>query len=100
MGKYQWDRVEKKYGLCMYFTEALTVLCLILYFLSRDIFIGVLAVLLTVCTATFHIMLQNYSLTRRVVELLDGSCGNIGSKPLASVAGEGNSGVCEGGKDG
>jgi len=66
----------------MYFTEAFTIFCLVFYFLSRDIFIGVLAVLLAVCTATFHILLQNYSLNRRVVELLE----------------RGNSKTCEGGK--
>ena len=84
MGKYRWDKVEKKYGLCMYFTEALTIFCLVFYFLSRDIFIGVLAVLLAVCTATFHILLQNYSLNRRVVELLE----------------KGNPKTCGDGKDG
>jgi len=64
----KWDRVEKVYAAMMYLTEALAVLSIVGFIAYRDAYIGIVAVMLTVLTATLHLMLLTYHRTRLILE--------------------------------
>jgi len=66
----KWDRVEKVYVAMIYATEALTVLSIAGFIAYRDPYIGIVAVILTVLTATLHLMLLTYHRTRLILENL------------------------------
>jgi hypothetical protein len=64
----KWDRVEKVYVAMIYATEALAVLSIAGFIAYRDPYIGIVAVILTVLTATLHLMLLTYHRTRLILE--------------------------------
>jgi hypothetical protein len=66
----KWDRVEKVYVAMMYATEILAVLSIAGFIAYRDPYIGIAAVILTVITATLHLMLLTYHRTRLILENL------------------------------
>jgi hypothetical protein len=66
----KWDRIEKIYATLMYSTEALAILSIAEFIASKDIYIGMIAIILTILTATFHLMLLTYHRTRLILENL------------------------------
>jgi hypothetical protein len=64
----KWDRIEKIYATLMYSTEALAILSIAEFISSKDIYIGIIAIILTILTATFHLMLLTYHRTRQILE--------------------------------
>jgi hypothetical protein len=64
----KWDRVEKVYATMMYLTEALAISSIVGFIIYRDVYIGIVAVMLTLATATFHLMLLTYHRTRLILE--------------------------------
>jgi hypothetical protein len=66
----KWDRVEKVYATMMYLTEALAISSIVGFIIYRDVYIGIVAVMLTLTTATFHLMFLTYHRTRLILENL------------------------------
>jgi hypothetical protein len=66
----KWDRIEKVYAAIMYVTETLAVLSMVGFIAYRDPYIGIVAVMLTILTATLHLMLLTYHRTRLILENL------------------------------
>jgi hypothetical protein len=66
----KWDRVEKVYAAIMYVTETLAVLSIVGFIAYRDPYIGIVAVMLAILTATLHLMLLTYHRTRLILENL------------------------------
>jgi len=64
----KWDRIEKIYATLMYSTEALAILSIAEFIISKDIYIGIIAIILTILTATLHLMLLTYHRTRQILE--------------------------------
>jgi len=61
-GKATWDRMAKAYAIFMYFCEALTIACFILFVMTGSMVPGLAAIITAIATGTFHILLQNYAL--------------------------------------
>ena len=66
----KWDRTEKIYAALMYLCEALAVLTAACFMATRDIFIGIGAIVFITLTATWHMMLLVYHRTRLILETL------------------------------
>jgi len=64
----KWDKYEKMYAAFMYVTEALAVLSFIAMAFHPDLIMsikfGIAAVILTIVSATFHVLLLVYSRTK------------------------------------
>jgi len=71
MNRTRWDGAEKTYAFMMYLSEGLAVLSIILFALYRDLFVGIVAVVFAVLTATLHLMLLTYHRTRIIMETLE-----------------------------
>ncbi|RLI28622.1 hypothetical protein DRO58_01750 [Candidatus Bathyarchaeota archaeon] len=71
MNRTRWDGAEKTYAFMMYLSEGLAVVSIILFALYRDLFVGIVAVVFAVLTATLHLMLLTYHRTRMILETLE-----------------------------
>ena len=71
MNRTRWDGAEKTYAFMMYLSEGLAVVSIILFALYRDLFVGIIAVVFAVLTATLHLMLLTYHRTRIIMETLE-----------------------------
>jgi len=76
MDKIPWNNTEKTYAFMMYLSEGLAVLSMILFALYRDLFVGIIAVVFAVLTATLHLMLLTYHRTRIIMETLEAIANN------------------------
>ena len=76
MDKIPWNNTEKTYARMMYPSEGLAVLSMILFALSRALFVGIIAVVFDVLTATLHLMLLTYHRTRIIMETLEAIANN------------------------
>jgi hypothetical protein len=66
----KWDKIEKVYAATMYATETLAILSIAGFIAYKDPYIGIVAVMLTVLTATPHLTLLTYHRTRLIMENL------------------------------
>jgi len=76
MSRTRWDGAEKTYAFMMYLSEGLAVVSIILFALYRDLFVGIVAVVFAVLTATLHLMLLTYHRTRIIMETLEAIANN------------------------